>query len=318
MDNILDASEYPSRWPDYIGQESATRLLRVAAKSARIRREPLDHVLIAHPSPGIGKTALANLIAREVRRPIRVISGKVTLGAARLILAEMKDRDVLFYDEFHRVAESKGNPEWLLHLMQDYTLIGPFGPEPQPRITLIAATTHAHLVPRAVLDRFMLVPELHDYSTDEAARIAQVTSRRVLKDRAGRPLPNLTKAEATTIATAAGRNPRSIKKLLISLRDVTVTGEISLVKGRYDVASLLEWNDITPDGLTPVARRYLLALKDDFDGAAGVKALEERLAHPGGLGDVERVLMDAGLIGRTKTGRQLTQAGITRSRALAV
>jgi len=312
MDNTLDTSEYPTRWVDYIGQEGATRLLQVAAKSARIRKAPLDHVLIAHPSPGIGKTALANLIARELRRPIRVVSGKVTLNAARLILSDMKDRDVLFYDEFHRVAESKGNPEWLLHLMQDYTLIGPFGPEPQPKITLIAATTHAHLVPRAVLDRFMLVPELHEYSTEEAARIAQVTARRDLKG-----LPTLAKSQATVIATAAGRNPRSIKKLLISLRDVTVTGAVPLRNGRYDVDALLAWNDITPDGLTPVARRYLSALKDDFDGAAGVKALEERLAHPGGLGDVERVLMDAGLIGRTKTGRQLTQAGIARSRALA-
>ena len=305
--NTLDSTEYPSRWKDYIGQDQAVRSLQVAAASARMRKEPLDHVLIAHPSPGIGKTALANLIARELRRPIRVVSGMVTLNAARMILSEMKDRDVLFYDEFHRVAENKGNPEWLLHLMQDYKLVGPFGPEDQPHITLVAATTHAHNVPKAVLDRFMLTPELTEYDNDQAARIAQVTARRILKD-----LPKLTKREATIIAIAAGRNPRSIKKLLISLRDLTITRALSLRNGHYDVDALLEWNNITPDGLTLVARRYLAALKEDFDGAAGVKALEERLAHPGGLSEVERVLMDAGLVGRTKSGRMLTQAGIAR------
>lgn len=305
--NMLDSTEYPSRWKDYIGQESAVRMLQVASASARIRKEPLDHILIAHPSPGIGKTALANLVARELRRPIRVVSGKVTLNGARGILGQMKDRDVLLYDEFHRVAETKGNAEWLLHLMQDNTLVGPFGLEEQPRITLIAATTHAHVVPRAVLDRFMMVPSLSDYNTEDAARIAQVMGKRVLGD-----LPTLSKGEATAIATAAGRNPRAIKKLLISLRDLTITKAVPLRNGRYDIAALLEWNDVTPDGLSSVARRYLATLREEFDGAAGVKALEERLAHPGGLADVERVLMDGGLVGRTRSGRMLTQAGIAR------
>lgn len=313
MDNTLDSAEYPTRWRDYIGQDQAVRTLLVAAKSARMRKEPLEHVLIAHPSPGIGKTALANLIARELRRPIRVISGKVTLNAARMVLADMQDRDVLFYDEAHRAADGgKGNAEWMLHLLQDNMLIGPFGPEKQPRVTVIAATTHAHLLPRPVLDRFMLVPTLHEYDTESAARIAQVMGRRILVD-----LPALTKAEAAVVATAAGRNPRSIKKLLISLRDLTITGTVKLVGGHYNTEALLQWNDVTPDGLTTVARQYLATLKEEFDGAAGIAALEGRLANPGGLAEVERVLMDAKLIGRTKTGRQLTQAGIARYNALS-
>lgn len=304
----LDSAEYPTRWSDYIGQEHAVRTLQVAAKSARMRKEPLDHVLIAHPSPGIGKTALANLIARELRRPIRVISGRVGLDAARMVLADMQDRDVLYFDEVHQV----GDPEWMLHLMQDGMLIGPFGPEKQPRITLIAATTHAHLLPRAVLDRFMLVPALHEYDTAQAGRIAQVMGRRFLVD-----LPALNKTEAAAIATAAGRNPRAIKKLLISLRDLTITRSVKLVNGRYNIEALLEWNDITPDGLTSVARQYLATLQDEFGGTAGVRAMEERLANPGGLADVERVLMDAGLIGRTKSGRKLTHAGVLRYKSLS-
>ena len=312
--NTLDSAEYPARWSGYIGQEQAVKMLRVGAASARIRKQPLDHVLIAHPFPGIGKTALASLVARELRRPARVVSGALSMDGARLLLSTMRDRDVLVYDEFHRITEGgKGSSEWLLHLLQDNTLIGPFGPEPQPRITLIAATTHAHRVPPAVLDRFMLVPSLTDYNTDEAARIAQVMGKRVL----GPGLPSLTKVEATAIATAAGRNPRAIKRLLVSLRDLSVTGAVKLRNGHYDVAALLDWNDVTPDGLSPVARRYLTALRQDFSGAAGIKALEERLGHPGGLADVERTLIDSGLVGRTRTGRKLTQAGFARTNAWA-
>lgn len=305
--------EYPQKWREYIGQEPAVKMLQVAAASARLRKQPLDHILITHPSPGIGKTALATLVGRELRRPVRLISGKVTAQKARMVLSEMEDRDVLIYDEFHRVAEgSRTNAEWLLHLLQDGVLMGPLGAETQPKITLIAATTNPQKVPQAVLDRFMLVPPMQDYSTAEAARIAQLMGPRYLDD-----LPKLIKREATLLASAAGNNPRSIKRLLTSLRDMTITKSLPLHNGRFDIRGLLAWHGITEDGLSPVAQQYLRALAFDFGGSAGVKALEERLQQPGGLTEVERALMDRGLVARTRTGRSLTQTGITRSRQLA-
>lgn len=288
------------------------KMLQVAAASARMRKEAMDHVLIAHPTPGIGKTALANLIATELRRPCRVISGRLTFQKARMILSQMKDRDVLFYDEIHRAAEGgKGKAEWMLHWLQDGVLMGPLGPESQPRITVIGATTHAHLLPPALLDRFTLVP-MQDYNAEEAGRIAQLMARKILVD-----LPTLNKAESVAIASAAGSNPRAIRKLLTSLRDLTITRTLPLKAGRYDIPAFLAWQGITPDGLNQEAQRYLEALAVDFEGNAGVKALEERLRLTGGIADIERVLMDKGFVARTRTGRMITQAGMTRYHELA-
>lgn len=311
--HLLDNSEYPTRWRDYIGQEPAVQMLKDAAISARIRREPLDHILISHPTPGVGKTALASLVAHELGRPARIVSGKVSAQKARMMFAQMQDRDVLVYDEFHQVAKgNKVDAEWMLHYLQDNTLLGPRGAEVQPRITVIAATTHPQKVPSAVIDRFMLVPPMQDYDTDEAGRIAILMSKTVLGD-----LPRLTKRDAEALAAAAGNNPRAVKKLLIALRDVTYAKSLPLKNGKYDIPGLLKRQGITEDGLDINAQRYLIALGLDFDGQAGVKALEDRLQQAGGLVDVERLLMDKGLVIRTRTGRALSQAGIARYTDLA-
>lgn len=312
----LDASEYPSRWPDFIGQKPAVAMLRDAAKSARIRKAPMDHVFIAHPTPGLGKTALANLVALEMRQPIRVVSGKVTRQKARIILSQMEDRHVLVYDEFHQVAGgNKADSEWLLHFLQDNVLMGPRGPELQPRITLIAATTHPQKVPQAVRERFMLEAPMQDYDVEEAAKIAQLTGVRILESE---KLPRLTRAEGVLVAQAADCNPRMIKKLLIGLRDGTQSGTLKLDSGRYDLAGMLARRGMTPDGLNPAALRYLEALAVDFDGQAGLKALEEHLGQPGGLGEIERSLMNKGLITRGGSrGRILTTEGISRYNELA-
>lgn len=306
---VLDVGEYPTRWRDYVGQEPAVKMLQVAAASARIRKQPLDHVLISHPTPGIGKTALACLVGVELKRPVRAVSGKITDGRARLIFSDMADRDVLFIDEAHQMGDAS---EWLLHYMQDGVLMGPRGPEVQPKVTIIAATTHPQKLPDAVIDRFMLVPPMSDYDTDEAGRIAQVMGARILGD-----LPKLTKAEATSLALAAGRNPRAIKKLLVALRDLTITKQLPLIKGRYNIPAVLEWQGITHDGLDPTMQRYLETLAVDFEGSAGAKALEDRLQQPGGLSQVERVLIDRGLLTMTRSGRVLTQAGLARYHELA-
>lgn len=301
-------NEYPTAWSKYVGQEPAKRMLRVAAQSARMRNEPLDHYLIGHGTPGIGKTALANLVARELKRPARLITGPLVPGRARLLFSQMKDRDVLVYDEFHQVMDAgKKNAEWLLSYLQDGTIDGPLGPEPQPRVTIIAATTDVGRLPEPIVSRFVTVP-MEDYSEEEAAKIAQVMAPRIL----GKDAPKLSRNEALTLAVAAHCNPRAIKQLLVVLRDATITRELPMVNGRYDVKGLLDWQGITHDGLDYTCQRYLQTLATEFDGTAGAKALEDRLQQPGGLTSVERVLIDKGLVARTRTGRTLTQAGIRR------
>ena len=139
---ILETHDYPRRWQDYVGQDRAKKMLRVAAKSAKTRKQPLDHVLITHPSPGVGKTALAVLLATELRRNCRVVSGTMFRDKARVIFASLEDGDLLFYDEFHPLMDQgRKNAEWMLSYLQDGVIMGPLGPEPQPRITIIAATT---------------------------------------------------------------------------------------------------------------------------------------------------------------------------------
>lgn len=312
-DTILDTHGYPTRWRDYIGQEPAQRMLQVAVKSAKIRKQPLPHVLIAHPSPGVGKTALANLVARSLNKPCRVISGAVNANKARMLFADMNDFDVLLYDEIHEIMDAgRKNAEWTLTYLQDGTLPGPFGAELQPRVTIIGATTEAGRMPDNIVRRF-IQPPMQDYTEDEAAKIAIVMSRDVLGEF---DLPPLAKRNAMAIAAAAVNNPGAIRNLLIVLRDMSITGEIPLKGKGYDVGELLVRQGVTPDGLDPTAQRYLTTLAHEFDGAAGAKAMEDRLQQAGGLQRVERILMDKGLLVKTRSGRTLTQAGIGRVREL--
>lgn len=311
---VLDAHDYPRRWPDYIGQEPAKRLLQVAAKSARVRKKRLDHVLIGHPSPGIGKTALAVLLATEMRTTVRVASGQLSSDQARLIFSGMRDGDCLLYDEFHRLMEGgRKHAEWMLSYLQDGVILGPLGPEHQPAVTIVAATTDVAKLPESIVSRFPLQPPMQDYTTAEAAKIAALMSAQVLGDF---DLPRLAAKEATTVATASNNNPRAIRQMLLVLRDLVITDEVPLVNGKYDIATLLDFQGITPDGLDRTAQRYLAALAVEFAGTAGAKALEDRLQQPGGLGTVERMLMDRGYVAKTRTGRSLTAAGIRRYREL--
>lgn len=308
----IDFTEYPTRWSQYVGQEPAKRVLQVAAKSARIRRVPLDHVLITHPEPGVGKTALAMLVAKEMGTKCKIVSGKIGKDAARLALSEMNDRDVLLYDEFHQVMDGgKKNAEWLLSYMQDGVIYTPMGAEDYPRVTLVAATTDPAKIPESILSRFPLRPPIEDYTDAEATRIAVIMSGKILHG-----LPRLRTLDAAVIASAAHNNPRAIRQLLVVLRDMVITDTLEVQKGRYDISQLLEFQGITPDGLDRTAQQYLKALATEFGGSAGVKALEERLMQPGGLATTERTLMDKGYIARTRTGRTLTKDGITRYRAL--
>lgn len=310
---ILDGHTYPRRWTDYVGQERAKKVLQVAAKSARVRKQSLPHILISHHSPGIGKTALAVLIATEMRRNVKVVSGVLYRDKARMLFDTMEDGDILLWDEAHQMMDAgKKNAEWLLSFLQDGIIFGPLGPEAQPKITIVAATTDPGKIPDSILSRFTLRPPMEDYTNEEAAKIAVKMAADVLEG-----LPPLKTKDALALAKAGNNNPRAIRQLLVVMRDLHFAEELTVSDaGRYDIAALLDFQGVTEDGLDLTAQRYLSALATEFGGSAGAKALEDRLQQPGGLGTVERVLMDAGFIGKTRTGRTLTQAGIRRYREL--
>lgn len=313
---VGDDPQYPSRWTEYIGQESAKRMLQIAIKSAKVRKEPLDHVLVAHGTGGVGKTALAVLVGKTLRKTTRTVSGPVDARKARMIISQMNDGDVLHYEEFHQVMDGgRKNAEWLLTYMQDYMLPGPLGLEEMPRVTIIATTTDAGKLPATIAGRFLIQPPMADYTLEEAAKVTMAMGKKVLGDPKYNLEP-LKKQDALAIAEAGAKNPRAIRRLLIALRDLTLVKEVKVTNGRYDVAALLNYQGVTPDGLDRVAQRYLTVLATEFSGTAGLKPLEERLSQPGGLGGTERLLMDLRMVAKTRTGRELTTRGMTRVQEL--
>lgn len=308
-----DLTQYPGRFEDFAGAEQAKRQLRLAIASAKARKAPLDHVLLTAPA-GQGKTALAILVANEMTRARRgaswnLVQPPMTWQQFVMHLDEMQDGDVLIIDEIHRVVEGgRKNAEFLLGYLNEGVIYTGRGAEVMPKVTIIAATTDPDKLPPAVTSRFPIQPVLPPYSPEEAAQIAKVMSRSVLS---GLPQPTLDNLR--TIASAANFNPRAMRRLLITLRDLVVVGDLVHDKG-YDMAPVLAMADVTDDGLDSTARTYLELLLDEFAGRAGSRALSGRMGVP--LDDTERVLLERGLITRTTNGRELSVAGVRRVKQL--
>ena len=176
-DDDVDASLRPQRLSEFIGQEKARANLKVFIEAARARKEPLDHVLFVGP-PGLGKTTLAQIVARELGVNFRATSGPVIAKAGDLaaLLTNLEPRDVLFIDEIHRL-----NPaveEILYPAMEDFQLDLIIGEGPAARsvkidlspFTLVGATTRAGMLTNPLRDRFGIVARLEFYSPDELAR----------------------------------------------------------------------------------------------------------------------------------------------------
>lgn len=312
--DTIDLSAYPQTWDEFIGQDTAKRQLQVAIASAKTRSAPLGHVLLASGTPGIGKTAMALLATAELEAGMNIVSGKMSLNEARIALSVLDDRDVLFIDEIHRLVQGgKGNAEWLLHLMQDGVLMGPKGPEVQPMVTIIGATTDVGRLPETIVSRFPLRPVLKPYTLDEATEIAIDMVSHALPG--GVPFPNMDDMRA--IARAASHNPRTIRAIVNNLRDLALVDIDAVHDGtNYDLSEPLAWLGLTLDGLTDTACRYLVILIEDFAGQAGERAMQDRLQEPGGIDHTERLLMEKGLIAKTPQGRVLTREGITRANEL--
>jgi len=306
-DDDADASLRPQRLAEFIGQEKARANLKVFIEAARARKEALDHVLFVGP-PGLGKTTLAQIVARELGVNFRATSGPVIAKAGDLaaLLTNLEPRDVLFIDEIHRL-----NPaveEILYPAMEDFQLDLIIGEGPAARsvkidlapFTLVGATTRAGLLTNPLRDRFGIPVRLDFYSE---AELEQIVNRgaRVLGTK-------MTADGANEIARRARGTPRIAGRLLRRVRDFAhVEGAAEIDRKAADRA--LRALEVDSVGLDAMDRRYLKTIAESYGGGpVGVDTLAAALSEPrDALEDItEPFLIQRGFVQRTPRGRLLT------------
>jgi Holliday junction DNA helicase RuvB len=306
-DDDADASLRPQRLADFIGQEKARANLSVFIEAARARKEALDHVLFVGP-PGLGKTTLAQIVARELGVNFRATSGPVIAKAGDLaaLLTNLEARDVLFIDEIHRLSPQV--EEILYPAMEDFQLDLIIGEGPAARsvkidlapFTLVGATTRAGLITNPLRDRFGIPVRLNFYSEAELEEIV---------NRGARVLGiNMTKDGANEIARRARGTPRIAGRLLRRVRDFAhVDGAKSVDRKVADRA--LAALEVDAAGLDSMDRRYLTTIATSYGGGpVGVDTLAAALSEPrDAIEDIiEPFLIQKGFVQRTPRGRLLT------------
>jgi Holliday junction DNA helicase RuvB len=306
-DDDADGSLRPQRLGEFIGQQQARSNLSVFIEAARARREALDHVLFVGP-PGLGKTTLAQIVARELGVNFRATSGPVIAKAGDLaaLLTNLEERDVLFIDEIHRL-----NPaveEILYPAMEDFQLDLIIGEGPAARsvkidlakFTLIGATTRAGLITNPLRDRFGIPVRLNFYSESELEEIV---------NRGARVLGiGMTADGANEIARRARGTPRIAGRLLRRVRDFAlVAGATAIDRAAADRA-LVEL-EVDAAGLDGMDRRYLTTIAENYGGGpVGIETIAAALSEPRDAIEeiIEPFLIQKGFLQRTPRGRLLT------------
>jgi holliday junction DNA helicase RuvB len=306
-DEDVETSLRPLALSDFTGQEAVCNNLKVFIEAAKARREALDHVLLVGP-PGLGKTTLAQIVARELRVGFHSTSGPVIAKAGDLAaqLTSLEERDVLFIDEIHRL-----NPaveEILYPAMEDFQLdlmVGD-GPGarsiklPLKRFTLIGATTRAGLLTTPLRDRFGIPLRLDFYTVEELEKIVRRNARVLAASISG--------DGANEIARRARGTPRIAGRLLRRVRDFAIVGnEREITREVADKA--LRLLDVDTIGLDMMDRRYLGTIALSFGGGpAGIETIAAALSEPrDAIEDIiEPFLIQRGLVQRTPRGRVLT------------
>jgi Holliday junction DNA helicase RuvB len=306
-EDTAEASLRPQRLVEFIGQQQARANLEVFIKAARARKEALDHVLFVGP-PGLGKTTLAQIVARELGVNFRATSGPVIAKAGDLaaLLTNLEERDVLFIDEIHRL-----NPaveEILYPAMEDFQLDLIIGEGPAARsvkinlakFTLIGATTRAGLLTNPLRDRFGIPIRLNFYSEAELEEIV---------NRGARVLGiGMTESGANEIARRSRGTPRIAGRLLRRVRDFThVAGSDRIDRALADKA--LVQLEVDAAGLDAMDRRYLSTIALNYGGGpVGVETLAAALSEPRDAIEeiIEPFLIQRGLLQRTPRGRLIT------------
>src|SRR4051794_28011522 len=306
-EDAADSSLRPQRLAEFVGQQQARSNLAVFIEAAKTRKEALDHVLFVGP-PGLGKTTLAQILARELGVNFRATSGPVIAKAGDLaaLLTNLEERDVLFIDEIHRL-----NPaveEILYPAMEDFQLDLIIGEGPAARsvkidlakFTLVGATTRAGLLTNPLRDRFGIPVRLNSYSEAELEQIV---------NRGARVLGiGMTADGANEIAKRSRGTPRIAGRLLRRVRDFAlVDGQTTVTREIADRA--LGALEVDAAGLDAMDRRYLTTIASNYGGGpVGVETLAAALSEPrDAIEDIiEPFLIQKGFIQRTPRGRLAT------------
>jgi Holliday junction DNA helicase RuvB len=298
----------PERIDEYIGQQDVVDTLKIAIEAAVKRQEPLEHVLF-HGPPGLGKTTLAHIIAREMGGRLTVTSGPALEKGGDLIgiLTHLEEGDVLFVDEIHRTP--KNVEEFLYPAMEDFCVDFVFDKGIHARshryrlnrFTLVGATTRVGLLSAPLRDRFGLLRNLEFYNVQDLIKIIARSA-----DILGVPVDN---AGSKSLALRSRGTPRIVNRLLRRVRDFTeVRADGRVTRETVDAALSLEGVD--EQGLTRLDRSYLKTIIDYYKGGpVGIEAIAATLQEEADtlVDVVEPYLLKIGMVVRTSSGRKASE-----------
>lgn len=304
----IEKSLRPTGLSEFTGQEALKESLSIAIEAAKHRGEPLDHCLFSGP-PGLGKTTLAGIIAKEMGVSLHITSGPVLEKASDLagLLTSLNPNDVLFIDEIHRM--NRVIEEYLYPAMEDFRLDIMLDSGPAARsvnlplrpFTLVGATTRSGLLSSPMRDRFGLHCHLELYSEKEIREILKRSSR-ILKI-------DITEEAAITLSSRCRSTPRIANRVLRRCRDVAQVRGNGIID-KIAAEKTLEMLGIDSEGLDPMDRKILSVVIDKFNGGpVGINTLSAALNEE--QNTIEEVyepyLIQKGLLSRTPRGRVATQ-----------
>lgn len=307
-DKLIDRNLRPQHLHDYVGQKKQKEKLKIFIEAAKMRDEPLDHVLLYGP-PGLGKTTLSQIIANEMDVNIKITSGPAIErpGELAAILNNLEENDVLFIDEIHRLNRTV--EEVLYPAMEDYVLDIMIGKGPSarsvrldlPKFTLVGATTRAGQLTSPLRDRFGVICKLELYSDKELAKIIHRSAEIMGID--------IEHKAADEISKRSRGTPRIVNRLLKRVRDyaqVIGDGDITTPLASHALDQL----EVDALGLDGVDRKIVMTIMDKFGG--GPVGLDTLAASTGEekctIEDVyEPYLLQLGFLNRTPRGRVLTR-----------
>lgn len=322
IEDIFDKSIRPESLDEYVGQDKIKHNLKVFIEAAKMRDEPLDHVLLYGP-PGLGKTTLAHIIANELGSNLKTATGPAIekSGDLAAILSTLEPGDVLFIDEIHRIPSFV--EEILYSAMEDFTINVVIGTEGKsrsikidlPPFTLVGATTRAGDLSSPLRDRFGIVNKLEYYTDEELASIVKRTSQ-VLNMK-------INDDAAMELAKRSRKTPRIANRLFKRVRDFALVEGDGLINLDITLNALDRLN-VDTYGLDMIDIEYLKALINKFNGGpVGVETISTAIGEEiSTIEDVvEPFLLQEGFIKRTRSGRVATEKsykhlGINRNMSL--